>query len=73
VACSAGSDQWSDAWPDPDAMVDTIRDAIKRGETWCVDGEDGSIVATLTVNRSTYPGLWTAEEEQEGRRCMFTA
>lgn len=60
-----GSDQWSDAWPDPETMTATMAAAIDRGETWCVDGDDGSVIATLTVNRSTYPGLWTTEEERE--------
>jgi predicted N-acetyltransferase YhbS len=58
-----GSDQWSQAWPDPDTMTATIADGIKRGETWCVDGDDGSVIATITVNRNTYPGLWTEEEQ----------
>jgi ribosomal protein S18 acetylase RimI-like enzyme len=60
-----GSDQWSQAWPDPDTMAETIADGIHRGETWCVDGDDGSVIATLTVNRSTYPGLWTEAEQRE--------
>ena len=58
-----GSDQWSQAWPDPDTMASTIADGINRGETWCVDGDDGSVIATLTVNRSAYPGLWTEAEQ----------
>ena len=60
-----GSDQWSEAWPDPETMATTIADAIKRGETWCVDGDDGSVIATLTVNRRAYPGLWSDDEERQ--------
>jgi hypothetical protein len=60
-----GSDQWSHAWPDPDTMAATIADGIHRGETWCVDGDDGSVIATFTVTRSPYPGLWTDEEQRQ--------
>jgi len=60
-----GSDQWSQAWPDPDTMAATIADGIHQGETWCVDGDNGSVIATFTVNRSTYPGLWTEAEQRQ--------
>lgn len=60
-----GSDQWSEAWPDPDTMVSTIQRSIRDGHTWCIEDESAETVATIAMDRHTFHGLWTEAEEAE--------
>jgi ribosomal protein S18 acetylase RimI-like enzyme len=60
-----GSDQWAQAWPDDGRMRQTIARSVEAGHTWCVEDEYDTVVATLTTDQRTFPGLWTAVEEAE--------
>ncbi|MGH8880252.1 MAG: GNAT family N-acetyltransferase [Stackebrandtia sp.] len=64
---SKGSDQWASDWPNPDTMVDTIRQAVAAGQTWCVETGD-QVIATITLDNTIYPGLWTPNELAEPAR-----
>lgn len=60
-----GSDQWTTAWPDPDTMVANIQRSIQTGCTWSVEDDAGNIAATIAMDTSIFPGLWTEREEAE--------
>lgn len=62
-----GSDQWKNDWPNPDAMIARIREAVRNGETWCVQDRD-VVIGTLSLNHTPYPGLWTPAELAEPSR-----
>lgn len=62
-----GIDQWAHHWPDTDTMLENIRRSITAGETWCVD-HDGRVIATIALDHSVRPGLWTTDELTEPAR-----
>ncbi|WP_106399483.1 GNAT family N-acetyltransferase [Actinocorallia populi] len=56
-----GTDQWNRPWPDEAARNARVRDGVARGRTWLLrDG--GTLVASVTVEVSGTPGLWTERE-----------
>lgn len=59
-----GSDQWSVPVP---GWADRVRADVEAGNTWVVDDDAGVVVATITVNGSTDPGLWTPDEVHDAR------
>lgn len=61
---SKGIDQWARDWPDPEGMAAGIRRSVEAGETWCVE-DDGRVIATIAIDHSVFPGLWTAAEMNE--------
>jgi GNAT superfamily N-acetyltransferase len=59
-----GINQWSAPWPSEDLMAEGMLRNIQAGETFIVwDGS--SAAATITLDRSPRPGLWTAVELAE--------
>ncbi|MEO3782311.1 GNAT family N-acetyltransferase [Actinocorallia sp. B10E7] len=56
-----GTDQWNRPWPDEKARDARVRDGVDRGRTWLLhDGR--TLVASVTVEVSGKPGLWSEEE-----------
>ncbi len=59
-----GIDQWSAHWPSEDLMAEGMLRNIQAGETFLV--WDGAVpAATITLDRSPRPGLWTEAEIAE--------
>jgi ribosomal protein S18 acetylase RimI-like enzyme len=46
-------------------MRATIARSVEAGHTWCVEDERDAVIATLTIDQKTFPGLWTPEEEAQ--------
>jgi len=59
-----GIDQWQDPWPSPQGLLDDIARSVAAGETWILWHADVA-AATITVDRTPNPGLWTPSELAE--------
>ena len=59
-----GTDQWGQDWPDEATMIRGFAATIDDGTAWLVTDDDG-VLATLTLDQSTAPNLWTRAEEAE--------
>jgi ribosomal protein S18 acetylase RimI-like enzyme len=62
-----GSNQWAADWPDPDLMLDSIRESVAANETWCLEACH-RVIGTITLNTRISPGLWTEAELREPAR-----
>jgi GNAT superfamily N-acetyltransferase len=60
-----GIDQWREPYPTEDLMEEGMLRSIRAGETFIIWDDDGTPVATITVDRWANPDLWTAEEAAE--------
>lgn len=56
-----GLDQWVDDWPDTQTMIDGFRRDLEDGTTWFATSDD-DILAIITIDTRTEPGLWTPAE-----------
>lgn len=59
-----GIDQWQKPWPSQQGLVDDIAHSVAAGETWIL-WDDGNPVATITLDDTPNPGLWTPTELAE--------
>ena len=59
-----GIEQWSAPWPSEDLMAEGMLRNIQAGETFIV-WDESIPAATITVDRSPRPGLWTDVELAE--------
>jgi GNAT superfamily N-acetyltransferase len=58
-----GHDQWVEDYPDTTTMLRGFRADLDAGTTWFALDDDDVAVASVTINRSTAPGLWTPDEQ----------
>lgn len=58
-----GQDQWSSDWPDTDTMIAGFERDLREGGTWFAVDDGDEVLAAVTINRRTNPGLWSMEEE----------
>lgn len=58
-----GLDQWVEDWPSTEEMVVGVAQDLQHGHTWLAVDDSDQVHGTVTVKPTTYPGLWTSEEE----------
>jgi GNAT superfamily N-acetyltransferase len=63
-------DQWASDWPDPDGMSAMVLRSVQDGTVWLVRDDNGTTIATLTLDTWANPDLWTPEEAAEPARYV---
>ena len=58
-----GQDQWVNDFPDTATVLAGFERDLQAGTTWFAIDDDGQVLAAITINRRTNPGLWTSDEE----------
>jgi ribosomal protein S18 acetylase RimI-like enzyme len=46
-------------------MASNIENAAIEGHVWCVEDSADRVIATVSIDQTTFPGLWTRSEESE--------
>jgi RimJ/RimL family protein N-acetyltransferase len=60
-----GIDQWTGAWPTPEAQTDRILSSIRAGETWMVRDDNEATAATVALDTYSDPQLWAPDEQTD--------
>jgi GNAT superfamily N-acetyltransferase len=61
---SQGQDQWATDFPDTETMIAGFQRDLQERSTWFALADNAEeVLATITINQRTHPGLWSPEEE----------
>jgi GNAT superfamily N-acetyltransferase len=64
-----GTDQWAEPWPSRRGRNDRVMESLKSGKTWLAFDGAGTPAATITIEETANPEVWT--EWEAGERAVY--